>query len=270
MTIAQLNRATAVAARLAEVMKERGKSPEKVAAATDLSLRTVYRLVALAEGDDPNYAPDSTTLDRIEGWIASAPPAEIRAENIDHICTIVRNSGLPIQSAEAVIAAFKAVWSVAMANRPWFGNDDDARLLLSCCDVRGPVGEKYAAIYCGWQPGSDRFLRARAVLVALGYINPTDKVLSITPEGERAIVADAPHISFDQPTVMRRWLVRLPPIEQHLLALAARPGGVTIEEAREGGDETAINLGLGRLIDLGVVGGYGSRFQSVPPLREAE
>lgn len=267
--ITTVNRALALARRMETARAQRGKSLEKIAAETSLSLRTINRMSLLARGEDADYSPDSTTLDAVEMWINSAPPPEVRAGNIDHIVAIVRASGLGIAATEAVVTAFRSVWNVAVAHRPWYGNDEDARLLLCCAFRTGPVTSRTAALSCGWDVGSDRFLRARAALVSLGLINPTEKVITVTNEGREAMDGDADAIaSFDRATIMARWTAILPPVEANLLALSTRPNGITIEDAIERHGDPAANLALAELVGRGLVGGYGSRFIAAPILQE--
>ena len=267
--ITTVNRALALARRMETARAQRGKSLEKIAAETSLSLRTINRMSLLARGEDADYSPDTTTLDAIEMWINSSPPAEVRAGNIDNIIAIVRASGLGVAATEAVVTAFRSVWNVAVAHRPWYGNDADARLLLACVHQCGPVASKTAAIACGWASGSDRFLRARAALVSLGLINPTEKLLTITHEGRTAADGRADHPpAFDRATIMARWSAQLPAVEANILALAARPNGITIEDAIERHGDPAANLALAELAGMGLVGGYGSRFHAAPILRE--
>jgi transcriptional regulator with XRE-family HTH domain len=182
MTIT-MDRAKVLATRYAEVRKARGRSLERSAAEMGLSLRTCQRLANLAAGTDPDYSPDTGTLDAVEAWLNTVPPPDVNASEIDHIVAIVRAANLGVAAGEAVVTAFRAVWGVALAHRPWYGNDEDAAALLRCLRDYAPISQHEAARIAGMESDSDRFIRARSALVALGLLHPHDGLLSLTDEG---------------------------------------------------------------------------------------
>lgn len=267
MTIT-LSRAKVLADRYAEVRRARGKSLEKSAAEMGLALRTCQRLANLAAGIDPDYSPDTATLDAVERWINTEPPPEADASAIERIVPIVRSAGLGIGATEAIVTAFRAVWGVALAHRPWYGNDEDARLLLACLSL-SPTGQQVAAIRCGMVPESDRFVRARSALVALGLVNPTDGVLSLTKEGQERFDEQQQWWDFSPHAVLDRWRPQLTSDELTMLEVIMRDGLRWHEVASFFPlAERGLNI-LAKLIRLHlVVEQPGREYRAIAPLRE--